>query len=55
MVRISKQQERRQRCPKRPAAPVAPTGPREEARPFNPHVNAAPAALAQSFFIPKIK
>jgi hypothetical protein len=55
MVRISKQEERRQRCPKRRRAPAKKTGPLKEKLSFKPHANAVEGNLAQSVFISKIK
>ncbi len=56
MVRISKQEERRQRSPKRCKAPAKKTGPKKEnlACGYKPHVNALEGQSAESFFIPKI-
>jgi len=57
MVRISKQQERRQRSPRRRRAPAAKTGPRQDNLPlgFKAHENAIEGPLAESHFIPKIR
>ncbi len=57
MVRISKQEERRQRSPKRCKAPAKKTGPKKEnlAAGYKPHENAVVGVRADSFFIPKIK
>ena len=56
MVRISKQEERRQRSPKRCRAPAKKTGPRKEnlALGYKPHANAVEGTTAGCFFIPKI-
>lgn len=54
MTRVSKQQERRNRCPRKHKAPSLKTGPKPEVRPFNPKVNALEGAIAQMAFIPKI-
>ncbi len=56
MVRISKQAERRAKCPHRPRPPAVKTGPKKDALPqgFKPVANAvADAALSQKLFIPK--
>ncbi|HSW87459.1 MAG TPA: hypothetical protein VLG49_08190 [Rhabdochlamydiaceae bacterium] len=57
MVRISKQQEIRNRCPKRRRNPSPKTGPLKENLPlgFKAHENGLDGNLAQSLFIPKIK
>lgn len=55
MVRISKQEERRSRNPKRCKAPALKTGPKAEALSYNPHANAVAGNRATSSFIPKIK
>ncbi len=57
MVRISKQEERRQRSPKKHKAPAKKTGPKEENLNlgYKPHANAVQGVQAGSFFIPKIK
>ncbi len=56
MVRISKQSERRAKCPHRPRPPAAKTGPKEDNLPkgFKPHANAiVEASLSHKLFIPK--
>ena len=56
MVRISKQSERRAKCPHRPRPPSVKTGPKKDVLPqgFKPHENAIQSgALAQKCFIPK--
>lgn len=57
MVRISKQQERRNRSPRKRKAPAHKTGPLSDNLPegFKPHVNALGGEAAASGFIPKIK
>jgi hypothetical protein len=57
MVRISKQQERRSRSPKRCRPPALKTGPLKDRlqEGFKPHVNAVEGRLAGLIFIPKIK
>jgi len=55
MVRIGKQEERRNRCPKKHRAPALKTGPKAEAKSYNTHVNAVEGTLAETSFIPKIK
>lgn len=57
MVRISKQQEKRQRCPKRRKAPSPKTGPLKDNLPlgFRGHSNALEGEHAYTNFIPKIK
>lgn len=55
MVRISKQEERRNRSPKRCRAPSVKTGPKAEALSFKPHANAVEGNFSQTAFIPKIK
>lgn len=57
MVRISKQEERRQRCPKKHRAPQKKTGPKQDnlACGYTPHANALEGVCAESSFIPKIK
>lgn len=57
MVRISKQQERRNRSPRKRKAPAQKTGPLSDNLPegFKPHVNALGGEAAASGFIPKIK
>lgn len=55
MVRISKQQERRMRCPKRRKSPSQKTGSKKDLLPlgYKPHENAA-SYLTSMVFIPKI-
>ena len=55
MVRISKQEERRSRSPKRCRPPAAQTGPKKDNLPigFKPHANAV--EFNGMVFIPKIK
>jgi len=57
MVRLSKQERRRQVSHKRPKAPAQKTGPLKDTLPagYKPHVNAVEGELAKSVFIPKIK
>ncbi len=55
MVRISKQEERRSRNPKRSRAPSIKTGPKAEAISYKPHANAVEGNFSQTAFIPKIK
>lgn len=57
MVRISKQEERRQRNPKKRKAPSIKTGAKEDSLSlgYKPHANALSSCCAESFFIPKIK
>ncbi len=57
MVRISKQEERRQRSPKKRKAPALKTGPKKDSLSlgYKPHANALEGNSAESFFIPKIK
>ena len=55
MVRISKQEERRNQSPKRCRAPAVKTGPKAEAVSYKPHANAVEGNLAQMAFVPKIK
>ena len=55
MVRISKKEEIKGRCPKRCRAPAVKTGPRPEAASYNVHVNAVAGDQAKAAFIPKIK
>jgi hypothetical protein len=57
MVRISKQEERRQRCPKKHKAPAKKTGPKKDNLTvgYKPHANSLEGITAESFFIPKIK
>ena len=56
MVRISKQAERRSKCPHRPRPPAVKTGPKKDklAAGYKPHANAVEdAQLAKKIFIPK--
>ena len=56
MVRISKQSERRAKCPHRPRPPAVKTGPKKDALPlgFKRHETAVgDATLATKLFIPK--
>lgn len=56
MVRISKQAERRAKCPHRPRPPALKTGPKKDNldRGFKVHVNVVEdKQLAQKIFIPK--
>lgn len=57
MVRISKQQERRSRSPRKHQAPSAKTGPLRDNLPegFKLHQNALSSDVAATAFIPKIK
>lgn len=57
MVRISKQNERRQVSPRRPSAPRPKTGPLRDKLPlgYKEHVNAIEGQLAAKMFIPKIR
>jgi hypothetical protein len=57
MVRISKQQERRQRSPHRRRAPAKKTGSLKDNLDlgYKSHANAIEGELASSLFIPKIK
>lgn len=57
MVRISKQEERRHRCPRRPRPPAKKTGSLKDNLPkgFKLHENAVEGDNAKAFFIPKIK
>ena len=57
MVRISKQQERRHRSPRKHQAPVPKTGPLQDNLPkgFKPHANALSGEVGAMAFIPKIK
>ena len=57
MVRISKQEERRSKCPHRRRAPSPKTGPKKENLPlgYREHTNVvSDAKVAQTTFIPKI-
>jgi hypothetical protein len=56
MVRISKQEERRAKCPHRPRPPALKTGPKKDKleKGFKQHDNViSDAQLAQKIFIPK--
>ncbi|MBP7074188.1 MAG: hypothetical protein KBA81_02255 [Rhabdochlamydiaceae bacterium] len=56
MVRISKQAERRAKCPHRPRPPAVKTGPKKDALPqgYKPIATAIEdATLSQKLFIPK--
>ena len=55
MVRISKQEERRNRCPRRCKPPAPKTGTRKDNLPsgYREHANAVDAT--ESLFIPKIR
>lgn len=57
MVRISKQEERRQRCPRRPRPPSPKTGALKDNLPlgFKDHPNAFEGNALHTVFIPKIK
>ena len=57
MVRISKQEERRQRSPKRCRAPAPKTGAKKDNLPigYKAHANAIEGNAAALSFIPKIK
>ncbi len=57
MVRMSKQGERRNQCPKRPAPPTPKTGPRKDNLPsgYKPQLNAVDADAKKGAFIPKIR
>jgi hypothetical protein len=57
MVRISKQQERRQRFPRRPKIAGVKTGPRSNKHSlgFREHPNAVAGDLGQQVFISKIR
>ena len=57
MVRISKQEERRNRCPKKRRAPAPKTGPKKDNLTvgYKPHANSLEGNVAETFFIPKIK
>ncbi len=56
MVRISKQEERRHRCPRRCRAPSPKTGPLKDNLPkgYKQHGNAIEGAVSKTCFIPKI-
>jgi hypothetical protein len=56
MVRISKQEERRAKCPHRPSPPAQKTGPKKDnlKNGYKAHDNVVDdAQLAQKIFIPK--
>lgn len=56
MVRISKQAERRAKCPHRPRPPAPKTGPKKDqlAEGYKSHTNLVQdSKLAQKIFIPK--
>lgn len=57
MVRISKQEERRNKCPKRTRAPEKKTGALKDnlQKGYKPHANAIAGVLGSVSFIPKIK
>lgn len=57
MVRISKQQERRNRFPRKHRGPSPKTGPLKDNLPngFKDHANAVEGEFAKTVFIPKIK
>ena len=57
MVRISKQEEKRHRFPRKNRAPSTKTGPLKDNLPdgFKAHPNAMEGDLAKMVFIPKIK
>jgi hypothetical protein len=55
MVRISKQQEIRSRCPKRCRPPAKKTGPKKDAISYKAHPNAVEGKQAEAVFIPKIQ
>ena len=57
MVRISKQEERRSRSPKKHKAPAKKTGPKKDNLTvgYKPHANSLEGLPAEAFFIPKIK
>jgi hypothetical protein len=57
MVRLSKQERRRQVSFKRPTSPAVKTGPQKETLPggFKSHANALEGDMAKTAFIPKIK
>jgi hypothetical protein len=56
MVRISKQNQKRNKSPRRRALPTEKTGPKKDNLPlgYKEHVNALEGDLASKFFIPKI-
>ena len=56
MVRISKQEERRAKCPHRPRPPAPKTGPKKDKldKGYKEHANVVEdVQLAQKIFIPK--
>lgn len=57
MVRISKQNRIRAKCPKRPRAPMPKTGAKKDNLPigYKPAQNAVEGEFAQSLFISKIR
>lgn len=55
MVRISKQEERRNKCPKRCRPPAAKTGPKKDNLPSGFRVHANSVETSGLVFIPKIK
>ncbi len=57
MVRISKQNERRQRSPRRHQRASQKTGPQKDALPkgYKEHENAVAANLAPTIFVPKVR
>ncbi|MBA3721755.1 MAG: hypothetical protein H0W88_05080 [Parachlamydiaceae bacterium] len=57
MVRISKQEERRSRFPRKHRKPTAKTGALKDNLPngFKDHANAIEGDLAKQMFIPKIR
>jgi len=57
MVRISKQEERRNRSPRKHKAPSVKTGSKKDNLPngFKEHTNAFEGELASQVYIPKIK
>jgi hypothetical protein len=57
MVRISKQEERRSKSPKKHKAPAKKTGPKKDNLTvgYKEHANSLTGTQAQSFFIPRIK
>lgn len=57
MVRISKQNRKRNVSPRRPHKPGIKTGAKKDALPegFRVHPNAIDGNLAQTLFIPKVK
>jgi len=57
MVRISKQEERRNRCPRKRKHPSVKTGPKKDNLPngFKELANAVDAQLSDQVFIGKIK